>query len=77
MPRVPDASMATTFARVAATTTTDPTKKSRTFVNPTKDGYLTTILLASDVGQDIVPRQSLLAIPQWKSPQFNGRFFLK
>lgn len=77
MPRVPDASMATTFARVAATFTPDPTIKSRTFVAPVKQGNLISIVRASDVGQDITPTKSVLAIPRWISPQFKGRFFLK
>jgi hypothetical protein len=25
----------------------------------------------------ILPEMSVLAIPEWKSPQFNGRFFVK
>ena len=78
MPRVPDASMATTFVRVQATVPTAPTIQSRTYVRPHKGGYLNAILRATDVGQDMAPSQSVLGIPQWKSPQFvNGRFFLK
>jgi hypothetical protein len=77
MPRVPDASSVTTFFRVNATTTTDPVKKARTFVAPIKQGYLISTLRATDVGQDITPTLTVLSVPTWKSPQFNGRFFLK
>ena len=74
MPRVPDASMATTFTRVAATAPTAPTKQSRTHIQPRKGGYLAAIVRASDVG---LASRSVLAPPRWVSPQFNGRFFLK
>ena len=77
MPKVPDASSVIQFRRVNATILNDPVKKSRTFVAPIKDGYQNAILRASDVGQDITPTQSVLSIPPWKSPQFNGRFFVK
>lgn len=77
MPRVPDASSVTTFFRVNATVTPDPVKKSRTFVSPTRDGYLISTLRATDVAQDISPTLTVLSVPAWKSPQFNGRFFLK
>ena len=77
MPYTPDASMVTTFRRVRATVTPDPVKQSRTFVAPTKDGYLSSIVRASDVGQDISRVSSVLSLPEWKSPQFNGRFFVK
>lgn len=76
MPRVPDASMVTTFARVNATVPTDPVKKSATFVAPTKQGYLSATLRSTQEGQSIVRSQSVLALPAWKSPRFNGRFFV-
>jgi len=76
MPSVPDASSVTRFRRVAATNTTDPTIKSAVFVAPLKN-VITPVVRASDVGQDISPTQSVLGIPPWKSPQFNGRFFVK
>lgn len=77
MPRTPDASLVTQFARVNATVPTDPVKKSRTFVAPIKDGYLNAVLRSTQEGQSIVYSQSVLEIPSWKSPQFNGRFFVK
>jgi hypothetical protein len=76
MPRTPDASMVTQFRRVNATVPNDPEKKSRTFVAPTKDGYLSAVLRSTQEGQSIVKSQSVLAIPVWKSPRFNGRFFV-
>ena len=75
MPRVPDASMMTQFHRARATVTTDPEKKSSTFVAPLKGGYLTSIVQASEVRRYRV--NSVLAIPAWKSPDFKGRIFLK
>ena len=77
MPKTPDASFVTQFRRVNATVPNDPEKKSRTFVAPTKQGYLTAVLRNTDEAKNIVFRQSLLQIPEWKSPQFNGRFFVK
>jgi hypothetical protein len=61
----------TRLARVAATFTSDPEKKSRTFVAPLK----------SDIGTlakaEFTGRGSVLAVPQWKSPRFTGgRIFL-
>jgi hypothetical protein len=76
MPSVPDASSVTRFRRVNATTLVDPTKKSPVFLAPLKN-VIPSVLRASDVGQDITPTRSVLGVPQWKSPQFNGRFFLK
>lgn len=75
MPRVSDASDMTTFRRVRATVTADPVKKSRTFVAPTKQGYLTSTVQASEVRR--YGPNTVLAIPAWKSPRFNGRFFMK
>lgn len=75
MPSVPDASSMTTFRRVAATVPTDPTIKSRTFVAPIKQGYLSSIVRASEVRRWIPG--TVLSLPSWKSPQFNGRIFLK
>ena len=77
MPRTPDASMVTAFARVNATVPTAPEKKSRTFDAPIKGGYLSATLRSTQEGQSIVYSQSVLALPEWKSPQFNGRFFVK
>ena len=78
MPRTPDASMVTAFARVNATVPTAPEKKSRTFDAPLRQGYLAATLLSTQEGRSIVYSQSVLAIPAWKSPQFyNGRFFVK
>ena len=74
MPNVPDASMATTAARVRATITPDPGKKSRTYTAPTKEGYLTATLQASETQR--YASGSVLKVPTWKTPQFNGRFFL-
>lgn len=77
MPRVPDASMATTFTRIRATTIADPTIKSSSFLAVQKDGLQISVLRASDVGSSINPTKSVLSIPPWKSPQFNGRIFVK
>ena len=68
--------MATTFVRVNATVPTDPVKKSASFAAPIKQGFLSATLRATQEGQSIVASQSVLAIPPWKSPQFNGRFFV-
>jgi hypothetical protein len=76
MPNVPDASSVTRFRRVNSTSLTDPTIKSAVFQAPLKN-VINPVLRASDVGQDITPTRSVLSIPAWKSPQFNGRFFLK
>lgn len=76
MPRVPDASSVTTFRRVNSTVLADPAKKSASFVAPTKQGYLIATLRATQEGQGVVASQSVLSLPAWKSPQFNGRFFV-
>jgi hypothetical protein len=76
MPRTPDASMVTTFVRVNATVPTAPEKKSASFDAPLKQGYLSSVLRATQEGQSIVGSQSVLALPEWKSPRFNGRFFV-
>jgi hypothetical protein len=60
----------TRLARVAATFTPDPEKKSRTFVAPLKQ----------DVGTiakaELFGRGSVLATPRWTSPNFvGGRIF--
>jgi len=71
MPIIPtQPSDITRLARVSATFTRDPEKKSRTFVAPLK----------SDIGTlakaELVGRGSVLAIPRWKSPDFvGGRIF--
>jgi hypothetical protein len=77
MPYTPDASSVTRFRRAEATIVADPEKKSRTFLSVTKGGYQIAILRASDVGQEMMFNQSVLSVPSWKSPQFNGRFFVK
>jgi hypothetical protein len=60
----------TRLARVAATFTPDPVKQSRTFVAPVKYD-IGTITKAELFG-----RGSVLATPQWKSPNFvGGRIF--
>lgn len=60
----------TRLARVAATFTPDPVKKSRTFVAPLKQD-IGTITKA-----DFTGRGSILAKPTWKSPVFaGGRIF--
>ena len=76
MPSVPDASSVTRFRRVNATVNTDPVKKSAVFLAPLKN-VIPPMTRTSDVGEDISPVNSLLRAPIWKSPQFNGRFFLK
>lgn len=75
MPYVPDASMATLVVKAAATTTVDPTKKSRTFVAPLKQGYQGSQLRASEVQRYVVG--TVLAIPIWESPQAGRKLFLK
>lgn len=74
MPSVPDASMATTYARVRATINPDPVKKSRTFLATTENSYLSAIVRASETQR--YAQGTVLAVPAWKTPQFNGRFFL-
>ena len=70
--------MVTTFRRVNATVPTAPEKKSRTFDAPIKEGYLIAHTRATQEAQSISWSRSVLAIPQWKSPQFySGRFFVK
>lgn len=74
MPSVPDASMMTRVRRVNATSLADPEKKSRTFVAPEKK------IVGSETKASEVTRQtplSVLRLPRWTSPQFNGRIFLK
>jgi hypothetical protein len=75
MPSVPDASMMTRVIKAAATVTEDPTKKSRTFVAPTKGGYQSAQIRASEV-QRYIPG-TVLAIPVWTSPQAGRKLFLK
>lgn len=74
MPKVPDASMATTYARVRATVNPDPEKKSRTFVAAMESGYLNSVVRASETQR--YAQGTVLQIAAWKRPQFNGRFFL-
>ena len=77
MPRTPDASTVTTFRRVNATVPTAPAVKSRVFDAPIKEGYLIATTRSTQEAQSISWSRSVLAIPSWKSPQFNGRFFVK
>ena len=71
MPIIPtQPSDLTRLARVAATFTSDPEKKSRTFVAPLK----------SDIGTlakaEFIGRGSVLSTPRWTSPAFvGGRIF--
>lgn len=74
MPAVPDASMMTRVRRINATITSDPEKKSRTFVATDKKSIGAEIRAAEVTRQRSV---SVLQIPTWKSPQFNSRIFLK
>lgn len=74
MPRTPDASSMTEFRRVRATVNPDPTVKSRVFDAPVKQGYLSSIIRASEVRR--YGPNTVLGIPEWKSPRFNGRFFV-
>jgi len=71
MPYVPDASMMIRMRKAAATVNTDPTIKSRVFVAPTKNGYMSAQLRASEVQRYIAG--SVLALPRWTSPQAGGR----
>jgi hypothetical protein len=60
----------TRLTRVAATFTPDPTKQSRTFVAPVKYD-IGTLVRAEFPGVN-----SVLATPQWTSPNFaGGRIF--
>ncbi len=68
--------MVTTFRRVQATVNADPEKKSRTFVAPTKDGFLTATLRSTQEGQSMIRSQSVLGQPVWVSLAFKGRIFL-
>jgi hypothetical protein len=56
----------TRLTRVAATFTPDPVKQSRTFVAPVK--YDIGTITKAEFGG----RGSVLAIPEWKSPNFVG-----
>jgi hypothetical protein len=76
MPRTPDASLVTTFRRVNATVPTAPVKKSASFDAPLKQGVLIATTRSTQEAQSMSRSQSVLALPAWKSPQFNGRFFV-
>lgn len=69
--------MVTAFRRVNATVPTAPEKKSASFDAPLKQGYLIATTRSTQEAQSISRSQSVLGIPAWKSPQFNGRFFVK
>jgi len=74
MPRVPDASMATRVIKAAATVTSDPAVKSRTFVAPLKGGYQSAQLRASDVQRYRLG--TVLSAVAWKGRQRQGTRFL-
>ena len=60
----------TRLTRVAATYTTDPEKKSRTFVAPLKQD------IATITKAELFGTGTILATPEWKSPNFvGGRIF--
>jgi hypothetical protein len=71
MPVIPtQPSDITRIARVAATYTTDPEKKSRTFVAPVKYDIATVVTAA------LPGTGTILAPAEWKSPAFaGGRIF--
>lgn len=77
MPRTPDASSVTSFRRVNATANADPEKKTASFSAPLKQGLLIATTRSTQEAQSISFGQSVLALPRWTSPQFNGRFFVK
>ena len=56
----------TRLARIAATNTTDPEKKSRTFVAPLKQD------IGAIAKAELFGRGSVLATPRWTSPAFVG-----
>jgi hypothetical protein len=66
--------MVTTYSRVRATVNVDPVIKSRTFVPAMEGGYQNSIIRASETQR--YATQTVLAVASWKTPQFNGRFFL-
>ena len=68
--------MVTTVRRVQATVNSDPEKKSRTFVAPTKQGFLSATLRSTQEAQTMRPSQSVLRQPVWVSLAFKGRIFL-
>jgi hypothetical protein len=75
MPKVQDASMVTTFRRVNATITPDPTNKSRTYVAPIRQGFLISQTRASETTR--WQSNSVLALPRWTSlPFYSGRVFV-
>jgi len=61
------ASDVTTLTRVNSTQTTDPQKKSRTFVAPNK------AVIAPIVNGSIATNQM---VRNWKSPSFKGRIYI-
>jgi hypothetical protein len=69
--------MVTTFRRVNATVNADPEKKTASFFAPQKDGLLIATTRSTQEAQSISFGRSVLALPRWTSPQFNGRFFVK
>ncbi len=77
MPRTPDASSVTTFRRINATVNADPEKKTVSFSAPLKQGLLIATTRSTQEAQSISPTRTVLALPRWSSPQFNGRFFVK
>lgn len=73
MPLLPtQPSDVTRLARIVATYTPDPEKKSRTFVAPVKYD------IGPNAKAEFTGRGSVLAPPTWLSPAFaGGRIFLK
>ncbi len=68
--------MVTTFRRANATITPDPTKKSRVYDAPIRDGFLISQTRASESTRWL--SNSVLALPRWTAPQFySGRVFVK
>jgi hypothetical protein len=68
--------MVTAFRRINATVPAAPTKKSASFDAPPALSQLSTTTRATQEAQSISRSQSVLGVPEWKSPRFNGRFFV-
>jgi len=67
--------MVTRMRKAAATVNPDHTIKSRAFVAPTKDGYMSSQLRASDAGRGMFPGQTSLSNPVacgWVNPRHQG-----
>lgn len=68
--------MVTTVRRVNATVNADPETKSRTFVAPLKQGFLSAELRSTQEARSMIPTQTVLGQPVWVSLAFKGRIFL-